>query len=328
MEAHLPDLAQLGPRPEFARGLCTSRELQLLGIGERAAADLVSSGALVRLRRGCFATRQEAAPREQVHEQDTAARLLNLRGHAWRSYSALGGWNFAYASVSAALLHGLALWTPERRLHVVQAFASSSGDHAADVVKAQRAPLDVESVTGMPVIPVADAVVDCLRILGFESAMIVCESALARGLGRDELNAALERAAGRRGIGRARSIAASASSGSESPAETRARLLLLALTLSAGLPVQQFWVTVAGRRFRLDNAWPDLMVALEVDGLVKYVGPAQTAEVIRAEREREKALANAGWTIVRITWSDLDQPRKVEAMLAHAFERARRMRAA
>ncbi|MDQ4491067.1 hypothetical protein RBS60_12765 [Sinomonas sp. ASV486] len=183
-------------------------------------------------------------------------------------------------------------------------------------------------IDGLPATSVTDTVVDCLRILDFEPAMIVCESALSRGVPRNELEGAVDQAARRRGIGRARSVLSSASALSESAAETRARLLLLALALSAGQPVQQFKVVVGGRNYRLDYAWPDILVALEIDGRLKYFGGPPTAEVLLAEREREKALTNMGWVVVRITWSDLAHPARVEAMLARAFARARRMRAA
>lgn len=265
---------------------------------------------------------------DAFHSRDVAVRRLALRAHAWRHYSVNRSWNFGYTAVSGAVLHGLALWTPERRIHVVQEFSSSWGDHAADVVKTERSLANPTIVDGLPTLPIADTVVDCLRVLDFEPAMIVCESALWRGVPRDVLEAAIERAARRRGVGRARAVLSAASALSESTAETRARLLLLALAPSAGQPVQQFWVTLGGRRFRLDYAWPDLLVALEIDGRSKYLGRTPTSDVLLAERERENALTNAGWIVVRITWSDLNHPERVEAMLVRAFERARRMRAA
>ena len=83
-----------------------------------------------------------------------------------------------------------------------------------------------------------------------------------------------------------------------------------------------------GAIYRLDFAWPDLRVALEFDGLVKYIGDTPTSAVLRRERERENALVDDGWVIVRITWADLSHPRRIQAMLERAFERARRYRAA
>jgi very-short-patch-repair endonuclease len=85
---------------------------------------------------------------------------------------------------------------------------------------------------------------------------------------------------------------------------------------------------VKGHLYRLDFAWPDLRVALEFDGLMKYLGSMPTAEVLRQERERENALIDQGWVIVRIRWADLAHPLRIQAMLERAFERARRYRAA
>ena len=147
-----PDLKQLGPRPPFASGLCTPHELRLLGIDDRRAARLIAAGELVRLRRGCFATREAAMLPDAFHSRD-----------------------------------------------------------AADVVKTERSLANSTIVDGLPTLPIADTVVDCLRVLDFEPAMIVCESALWRGVPRDVLEAAIERAARRRGVGRARAVLSAAS---------------------------------------------------------------------------------------------------------------------
>ncbi|WP_156144204.1 hypothetical protein [Sinomonas humi] len=157
--------------------------------------------------------------------------------------------------------------------------------------------------------------------------MIVCESALAQGLvDGDSLLAAVQRARYRRGVEAARAVVAAASRLSESPGETRTLLVLRSLPLPA--PVQQFGVQVGAHTYRLDFAWPDLRVGLEFDGLVKYTGAIPTSEILKRERERENALVDDGWVIVRITWSDLAHPLRIQAMLERAFERARRYRAA
>ena len=331
----LLDLSRLGPRPSFAAGLCTIRELEILGFGTRSVPDLVAEGLIVRIRRGCYGLRPRAhgetsgnreQTHEQAHERDRRERLLQLRAYAWTQYSSNGDWTFAFAGVSAAVLHGMSLWTSERRIHVVQRFKSSGRDHAPDVVKVFHPDAPLGVVDGLPVTSASETVVDCLRFLPAEPAMIACESALSRGLvDESSLLAAVLRARHRRGIAAARAMAAMASALSESPGETRTRMLLCSL----GLPpfVQQHRVLADGHVYRLDFAWPDLCVGLEFDGLVKYFGPESTSEVLRNERERENALVAEGWVIVRITWADLSKPGKVQGMLERAFARARRQRA-
>jgi very-short-patch-repair endonuclease len=66
--------------------------------------------------------------------------------------------------------------------------------------------------------------------------------------------------------------------------------------LDAGLrPVAQHWVEVGSARYRLDLAFPDLMVAIEVDGSQHEERPAKGADAIR-----QVALEAAGWTVERI----------------------------
>lgn len=66
--------------------------------------------------------------------------------------------------------------------------------------------------------------------------------------------------------------------------------------LDAGLrPVAQHWVEVGRNRYRLDLAFPDLMVAIEVDGSQHEERPAKEADTVR-----QAALEAAGWTVERI----------------------------
>jgi very-short-patch-repair endonuclease len=77
----------------------------------------------------------------------------------------------------------------------------------------------------------------------------------------------------------------------ESPMETRVRVPLVL----AGLrPEVQYPVVVNGRRYRLDLAFPELLIAVEYDG-------AKHRLQARARRDlvREADLSSAGWRILR-----------------------------
>lgn len=82
--------------------------------------------------------------------------------------------------------------------------------------------------------------------------------------------------------------------------------------LDAGLhPVAQLWVEVGGgTRYRLDLAFPDRMIAVEVDGSQHEERPAKEADAIR-----DAALEALGWTVIRI------RSRTFTADLARAIER-------
>ena len=58
---------------------------------------------------------------------------------------------------------------------------------------------------------------------------------------------------------------------------------------------------------------------VEFDGLMKYGGP----EDLVAEKRREDRLRGLGYTVVRVTWSDLRHPERVVAEVRRAVARSR-----
>jgi very-short-patch-repair endonuclease len=77
----------------------------------------------------------------------------------------------------------------------------------------------------------------------------------------------------------------------DSPMESRMRVALVC----AGLPPRvQHPVTVGGRAFRLDLAYPEAMLAVEYDG-----GHHREAAQALRDLEREGLLTAAGWKIIR-----------------------------
>ena len=81
----------------------------------------------------------------------------------------------------------------------------------------------------------------------------------------------------------------------ESNTERRWYESLLRAELPA--PVPQFWVKVAGRRYRLDFAYPEVKLAIEVDGF----DPHNTRTAFDKDRARANDLVAAGWTVLRFT---------------------------
>ena len=63
------------------------------------------------------------------------------------------------------------------------------------------------------------------------------------------------------------------------------------------LPVPQFPVAVGGRRFRLDFAWPDAKLYVEVDGWDTH----RTFTDFHGDRRRDALLVAAGWTPLHFT---------------------------
>ncbi|MGI9196387.1 MAG: type IV toxin-antitoxin system AbiEi family antitoxin domain-containing protein, partial [Candidatus Nanopelagicales bacterium] len=73
------------------------------------------------------------------------------------------------------------------------------------------------------------------------------------------------------------------------------------------MPLSQAWVTGAdGGDYRVDFCWPELGIVGEADGLAKYGdSPEEFRRAKSRELERQRALEEAGWIVVRWTWDEL-----------------------
>jgi len=123
-----------------------------------------------------------------------------------------------------------------------------------------------------------------------------------------------------KGIARARAVMDQADGRSESGGETRVREIFLRM----GYPTLhlQYEVDTRFGRFRIDLAWPDLKLAIEFDGNMKYFDYKPTDEVILLERKREKALMEEGWTFLRLEWPDLDNEQRLHRRIEQVISRA------
>jgi hypothetical protein len=81
----------------------------------------------------------------------------------------------------------------------------------------------------------------------------------------------------------------------ESPREDR----LLRWILEAGLPppTQQHRVRISGRPFRLDLAYPELLIGIEYDGWDAH----KPRSAFDADRKRQNMLETRGWMVLRYT---------------------------
>lgn len=167
----------------------------------------------------------------------------------------------------------------------------------------------------------ARVVVDCARLLADRHGFPIACAGLARACQfdrfyQDESRARQEEARGEFhealantplntiGRERARWIIDRADAGCESPGES---LVLLAL-LRAGINgmTTQEEVRIAGHTYFIDIALPNLKIAIEFDGRIKYGDTVdEVHDSIEAEQRRQRNLERAGWTVIRVRWSDL-----------------------
>ena len=87
------------------------------------------------------------------------------------------------------------------------------------------------------------------------------------------------------------------------PAESDLETLLFKILREAGLPapIRQHPVMIAGQSFRLDAAYPELMIFIEGDGF----GVHSQRGPFERDRSRQNVLVVAGWLPLRFTWQRL-----------------------
>jgi hypothetical protein len=122
------------------------------------------------------------------------------------------------------------------------------------------------------------------------------------GVELGELEMALDRRSGRRGVSRLRRALRDARPHCWSRTETLARLVLT----SAGIPEPELnhLVKLPTRRVHLDMAWPEVRFAIEYDG-----DSHREASQFLRDIERQELIQDENWSIMRMTRADLfDRP--------------------
>ncbi len=134
-----------------------------------------------------------------------------------------------------------------------------------------------------------------------QDAAVAAIDALARAtrLSVADIELAAQRHAGRKGIKQARASIALVDPGAESPRETWLRLLVI----RAGYPPPQTQHPIHNEYGALigevDNAWPELKIAMEYEGL-HHTDP----DVLRKDIARIDEMIGMGWIIIRVTCRD------------------------
>ncbi|MEV4654722.1 type IV toxin-antitoxin system AbiEi family antitoxin domain-containing protein [Micromonospora sp. NPDC049301] len=160
----------------------------------------------------------------------------------------------------------------------------------------------------------------CLRADRF-SAVSVLDSALNRRLvAADDLLSVPRLIRGRRGAVAARGYLGEADGRAQSPLETRTRLRCV----DGRVPPDALQLEVRDDDGHLlgigDLGWRGPRVIAEADGR----GPHDVPEAAFADRRRQNRLVNAGWTVLRFTWSDTLRPDYIPWTVRQAMAAARR----
>lgn len=174
---------------------------------------------------------------------------------------------------------------------------------------------------GIPCTGIARTLVDLGAVLPVERVQQSVDDAIRRGLcGWDDLLHALTMHArrGRRGVAALRSVL-DVSYGASVP-DSRFNRLVERLIVESGLepPAIEHEVRdVTGALIaRVDLAYPDLRIAIELDGRAFHL----SSQAFESDRRRQNALELHGWLVLRYTWQQYkDEPWRIVADIRRAM---------
>jgi very-short-patch-repair endonuclease len=295
-------------------GILASADVERADLDPNALAALVRSNVLHRLRRGAYVVAGDwtaAGPERRLDLQVRA--VLRARGNADEAAT-----HQSALAVHGLPLHGVALGVVDISGRVRRVRREGSlRVHPID------AALDVVEIAGCRTVSIAVALAQVALREGPISAVVAADRALAqRRVELEEVLTSVTQLARtpRQGVRAARWLR-QCDPLSESVGETRTRLLLTDL---GHAPRSQVRVAdAAGTVVARADFLVGSRVIVEFDGLVKYSGQ-DGREALVAEKRREDALRALGFEIVRLTWADLDNPGRVDALVRAALARAER----
>jgi very-short-patch-repair endonuclease len=173
--------------------------------------------------------------------------------------------------------------------------------------------------SGIPVVSPALALLEFADVaVGDELERAIAEAYFLKLVSEEQLRDVLNRHAARPGVVALREELEriGGPQWTESEGERRLKLLLR----QAGLPTPTTRVKLAG--FRADFFWCEFALIVEFDG---YQGHGHRYAFER-DRRRDQAHIAAGYTVIRITWRQLErEPYRVIAVIATAIGAARRV---
>jgi very-short-patch-repair endonuclease len=228
-----------------------------------------------------------------------APGVLLAAGHPWTDRArvrAVGLWadrRGVLSGPAAAWWHGMLTAAPER---VEVTVPRHRGLRTRDGVRVRRRDLDrcdVVDADGLALTAKALTALETAAAVPDGSAFL--DRALQRHVAFGPVYQAYCRNLGAYGGARITDLLVPAADRADSAAER----VIVKLLRDAG--VTGWEVGVPFGPWTIDVAFPDVKVAVEVDGWAWHVD----VDRFRADRHKGNALARAGWTVLRFTWHDL-----------------------
>ena len=263
-------------------GAIAHRQLIAIGLSPPAIQRRVRAGRLHRIHQGVYAV---------------GHKRLTQRGR-WMAAVLAAGDDAALSHRSAA-----ALWQvlpPRGPVHVT----TPRDLRGRDGIRFHSSRLQFDEVTehdGIPVTTVARTLIDIAATEPSRFERAFNEAEFRRLHDQTGLQVLLSRSPARSGAATVRRILKSASQGvTRDELEDRFQALLEAHDLP--LPARNADLELApGRWIRVDCLWRDARLVVELDGRAAH----ETSSRFDSDRERDRLLTLAGWTVVRVTWNHL-----------------------
>lgn len=274
-------------------GVISHGQARAAGMSRHAVQRRLDTGRWERLHPGVYL----GADREYTEEVRLRAAVL------W------AGEDAAAHGVSAAWWHGLWSELP-RTVEVTVPRRRNPGRRPGVAVRRRDlANADVVELRGVWVTEVPLTVLEAAVALGPAGSTLL-DRALQRRVAFGTVARAHSRNLGRRGSPAASALLTAAAD----RAASRAERLLVRLLREAGIAG---WVLgYAYRDYDIDVAFPAQRLAIEVDGWAWHVSPDRFVR----DRQRQNALVNAGWRVLRFSWHDLTgRPAEVLAEIRDAL---------
>ncbi len=289
------------------------------GFTDRHLLDAVRRRQLARIRQGAYTP----AAHWEALDREARARLLG------RAVMRISDGRWVLSHQSAALEHGCPVWgLPLDKVHVTRTHYRTSRTEAGIVHHtATVMPGDVVERDGLEMTTPVRTLFEVCQVGSVEQGLVVADWMLHEGLVRPgEMALMHERAAAWPGLATAQLVKRLADGRVESVGESRTRFLCWQAGLPA--PVPQYEVRTRLGDFRCDFAWPEHGLVVEFDGRGKYTsllrdGDDPSIVVVREKRREDAIRETTGWIVLRLTWSDLAQPRRTAELIAAKLAEAR-----
>lgn len=301
-------------------GFFTRAHARNAGYDDRAITRAARARLWLRIRRGYY-TFPDIWTNSTAEEQHliTCRAVLDSLGDA-----------VALSHTSGCLAHGIDVWGLDLDTVHVTRLDGGAGRTEAGVVHHEGLTLDQEvvDVDGMRVLTPQRCALEAGSLGSAEAALVLLNSALHRHLCTlDEVGTQFDLMAHWPHV-RHLHVPVRMSTGlAESVGESRGLWLFWTQHLPA--PTLQYEVFDSEGRLvgRTDYAWPDKRGLGEFDGRAKYgrlLKPGQDpGEVVFKEKRREDKLREvSGAWMIRLIWSDLDQPSQTAARVRTLLARA------